>query len=110
MLLARCLDGTDPASLLPAERASVIEAMEQRAPRLELELELLCPECERSFAAPFDLTAFFLHEMRLQGDRLLGEVHHLALYYHWSEAEILSLTRARRRKYLSLLSDSLRPE
>jgi hypothetical protein len=58
--------------------------------------------------APFDTTAFFLSEMRINGEQLLREVHSLAFYYHWSEAEIMSLRRDRRRAYLSLLSDALR--
>ena len=34
------------------------------------------------------------------------EVHTLALRYHWSEGEILALTRPRRRRYLELLAES----
>ncbi len=107
-LLARCLidDGGQP--LTPVEKTSVVEAMEQNAPQVDLELELTCPECGHGFTAPFDTTLFFLREMRVNGDQLLREVHLLAFYYHWREADILSMTRARRRKYLELLSDSLR--
>jgi hypothetical protein len=36
-------------------------------------------------------------------DRLYLEVHHLALHYHWSEREILQLTRGKRQRYLALL-------
>ena len=67
--------------------------------------ELTCPECERDFLAPFDTTAFFFQEMRLRREALLREVHLLALYYHWSEADILALTRERRRMYLALLDE-----
>lgn len=31
------------------------------------------------------------------------DVHRLASLYHWSEPEILRLTRRRRREYLSLI-------
>jgi hypothetical protein len=82
--------------------------MEHNAPQVDLELELTCPECGHVFTSPFDTTLFFFNEMRLNSDQLLREVHLLALYYHWREVDILSLTRARRRKYLELLSDSLR--
>jgi hypothetical protein len=71
---------------------------------------LACPECSRTFLNPFDTTAFFLDEMRITAGQLLREVHALALHYHWSEADILSLTRERRRSHLSLLSDTLRRE
>lgn len=36
-------------------------------------------------------------------ERLYEEVHHLALHYHWSEAEILRLPRSKRLRYLGLL-------
>jgi T4 bacteriophage base plate protein len=107
-LLNRCLLDDGGAPLLPEEQQSVIEAMERVAPRVELELDLTCPECRQSFVAPFDTTSFFFDEMRINAGRLLGEVHALAFYYHWSEADILQLQRDRRRAYLALLSDTLR--
>src|SRR5262249_46205651 len=108
-LLARCLLADGPP-LAPGERAAVVEAMDRLAPQIDLELDLKCPECTRAFVAPFDTTAFFLHEMRINGRQLLREVHFLAFYYHWSEADILSLRRDRRRAYLALLRDTLRPD
>ena len=77
------------------------------APELELELDLNCPECAHAFVQPFDATSFFFDEMRINANQLLREVHALAFYYHWSEAEILSLGRDRRRAYLGLLSDAI---
>jgi hypothetical protein len=108
VLLARCLLDEGGVALLPSEQSAVIEAMDQLAPQLELELDLVCPECNNQFVTLFDTTLFFLSEMRTNGRQLAREVHHLALHYHWSEAEILSLTRWRRHMYLSLLSESLR--
>jgi hypothetical protein len=35
--------------------------------------------------------------------RLLRDVHHLALRYHWSEGQTLRLSLARRAAYLALL-------
>lgn len=107
-LLARCLVDTGGRALSPDEKTSVVEAMEHNAPQVDLELELTCPECGHEFTSPFDTTLFFFNEMRVNSDQLLHEVHLLAFYYHWREADILSMTRARRRKYLELLSDSLR--
>jgi hypothetical protein len=109
-LLNSCLldDGGIPLS--PEECKAVIDAMDQLAPQLEVELDLTCPECSHVFLAPFDTTTFFLHEMRIHSDQLLREVHLLAFYYHWSEADILSLRRDRRRAYLGLLSDALRQD
>ena len=108
MLLSRCLLDEGSAALLPSEQSVVIEAMDHLAPQLELELELVCPECSHTFVILFDTTLFFLSEMSINGHQLAREVHHLAFHYHWSEAEILGLTRSRRHMYLSLLSEALR--
>ena len=109
-LIDRCLldDGGEPLS--HGERSTVMEAMEQMAPQVELELDLTCPECSLPFVAPFDTTAFFFDEMRINAGRLLREVHTLAFYYHWTEADILRLRRERRREYLALLGETLRQE
>jgi hypothetical protein len=109
-LLARCLLDEGGAALLHSEQNVVIEAMEKLAPQLELELELVCPECGHTFMTLFDTTLFFLSEMSTNARQLVREVHHLAFHYHWSEAEILSLTRSRRHLYLSLLSETLRSQ
>jgi hypothetical protein len=109
-LLERCLLSGDGVPLTREEKAYVIAAMEERAPRVELELELRCPECNHSFVQPFDTTAFFFDEIRSTAGQVWREVHLLAFYYHWNESEILGLARDRRRTYLSLLSDALRQQ
>jgi hypothetical protein len=38
---------------------------------------------------------------------LFEEIHHLAYHYHWAEADILAMSRAKRRRYLALLADKL---
>ena len=37
-------------------------------------------------------------------------MHLIARHYHWAEAEILSLSAGRRRRYLSLIVDDLSAE
>ena len=103
VLLERCVEG-GAAGLSPGARAAVIAAMERRAPRIDLELDVVCPECAHAHVVPFDLAAFFLGELSARGDRLLREVHALALAYHWTEDAILALPRARRRAYLTLVA------
>lgn len=107
-LLRRCLLEDLQSPLAEKEREAVAAEMERLAPRVELELDLTCPECGHRFAVPFDTTAFFFEEMRGSHGQLLKEFHTLAFYYHWSERDILSLERDRRRAYLGLLSESLR--
>lgn len=108
-LLKRCIldDGGQPLSTEEGE--TLIAYMERVAPQLELDLDLTCPECSRQCLVPFDTTAFFFDEMAIRSEELLREVHALAFYYHWSETEILGLERERRRAYLRLLNESLRP-
>lgn len=108
-LLTRCVIDDGGVPLTSEERASVIDEMDRLAPQIDLELDLNCPECEYSFTTPFDCTAFFFSEIRAQSRHLMREVHYLALHYHWSEAEILGLQRERRRGYLTLLNETLRP-
>jgi len=108
-LLARCVIDDGGAPLSVEERVAVIAEMDAHAPQIDLELELNCPECGHSFTTPFDCTSFFFSEIRAQSRHLIREVHYLALHYHWSEAEILNLQRDRRRRYLALLNETLRP-
>jgi hypothetical protein len=109
MLLTRCVIDDGGVALTLEEREAVITEMDRLAPQIDLELDLDCPECGHSFTTPFDCTAFFFSEIRAQSRQLMREVHYLALYYHWSEAEILGLQRDRRREYLALLNETLRP-
>ena len=107
-LIARCVD-RDFSPLTDEERAAIIAEMDRLAPQIDLELDLNCPECGHSFTTPFDCTSFFFSELRAQSRHLMREVHYLALHYHWSESEILNLQRDRRRGYLALLNETLRP-
>lgn len=109
-LLRRCVLDHDPRDLSEMDRASLIDAMEGLAPQVELELELVCPECHAAFLAPFDCAGFFLDEVRTGSRTLVREIHELAFNYHWSKAEILTLTRAQRRAYLALISDARRQD
>ena len=58
-----------------------------------------CPACGAANRVRVDL---FRHG-RLDSHGLLQEVHSLAISYHWSESEILSLSRERRQAYLGLI-------
>ena len=106
-LFDRCLlddGGKEPSK---GDRETISEMMGRIAPEVNLELDLMCTECNHGFIQAFDTTAYFFDEMVANGKQLLREVHALALYYHWSERDILSLTRDRRREYLGLLHESL---
>jgi hypothetical protein len=108
-LAARCLvcaekSGTAVTfSELPAE---VWEAVEQKMtvldPQAEVRFALSCPSCGHTWAALFDIAAFFWSELSTLARRLMREVDVLARAYGWRESEILSLSPIRRQAYLEL--------
>ena len=117
LLLARCIrrlgqlhePGPEViARLSSLARAEIERHMEDAAPQIDLTLAAHCPECDREFVIPFDLQAFFLAESQKSRELLYHEVHYLAYHYHWSEQEIMALSREKRRKYIALLADELR--
>jgi Family of unknown function (DUF6760) len=115
-LLGRCIQSigrlTNPgedviSQLSPAARLAIERQMETIAPQVELTMDVNCHECGREFSAPFDLHRFFFGETRTSGDLLYREVHYLAYHYHWSEREIMEMTRDKRRRYIEVLADEM---
>lgn len=110
-LFARCLvepAGADAAARLSPQARLVLEqAMAAHAPHLDLEMDLVCPECARRFTAPFDLQDFFFGELRTSRDLLYRQVHYLAFHYHWSEQAILEMPREKRLAYIDILADEI---
>lgn len=87
--------------LVRAELPSIISGLD---PQAELQLNLVCPSCGRSFSAIFDTGSCFFLELT-KGRNLYREVHLLAYHYHWSESEIMAMTSKKRRLYLELLDE-----
>jgi hypothetical protein len=117
LMLRRCVEGvikdTDdkPTADWPAAVLQQVPAlMAELDAQAELLLNLTCPACGHAFSATFDTAAYFFRELAHRANRLYQEVHLLALYYHWSEAEILSMTARRRQRYLELLAETLAKE
>jgi hypothetical protein len=113
LLLRRCVSSASssrgPSSvndLSPNAIALLSAAMADRDPQAEIDLELSCPACGASFDTVFDATTFLLADVDARSDRLYREVHSVALHYHWSEHDILSMSRARRERYLGLIADA----
>jgi hypothetical protein len=75
-------------------------------PQSEVLLNLVCPACAHNWQMIFDIVSFFWTEISTQAKRLLREVHTLALAYGWREADILSMSTARRQFYLELVADA----
>lgn len=111
-VLARCIqsiDGALPGAIPDAVAAQLPERMSQLDPQAELLLQLVCTRCARPFTAVFDTAAYLFREIAAHRNAIYREIHELAFHYHWSESEILGLTAARRRRYLSLLAEALAP-
>ena len=111
LLVRRCVsqalrDGTEvTVETLPE---MVITALSTRIaesdPQAEVQLDLTCPSCAHRWQLTFDIVSFFWMEISAQAKRLLREVHILARAYSWREADILSLSPARRQFYLEMVT------
>lgn len=109
-LLERCVatvNGKSPEKkwldALPESAIHEIEtALEDVSPSVATSLALDCPECGADQVVKLNPYGFF----RRGSGGLLEEIHMLAFHYHWSEQEILSLSRQRRRAYLQLIDRS----
>jgi Family of unknown function (DUF6760)/T4 bacteriophage base plate protein len=116
LLLKRCIlrigDIQNPGDellsrLSPLARMEIEKEIAIRAPHVEMNMEASCPECKREFDVPFDIHNFFFGRMRTSLDLLYREIHYLAYHYHWSENEILDMTRDKRHKYIEVLADEI---
>ena len=114
-LLNRCIDqiaivdGPSEPSLQTLPQSvlqGLPQVMSKLDPQAELRLNLTCPACNAPFSVLFDAADYLFRELAGGGMSLYREVHTLALNYHWREAEILSLTRSKRRLYLNLLAET----
>jgi hypothetical protein len=109
VLLARCtgLDQDELDRLGAAACEEIEAAMEQLAPEADIEIEANCPECGRLFSGRASWPLHCLADVASQAARVEQDVHVLAWHYHWSEADILFLTRAKRRRYIDLIEQEL---
>jgi hypothetical protein len=115
-LLCRCVqrlgrheppDREHVSALSALARAEIDERMRQLAPKVEQSMTATCAGCGRAFVAPFDVQRLLLGELRTDGPLLYQEVHYLAYHYHWSEQEIMAMTRDKRRTYIDVLADAI---
>jgi len=109
-LLYRCLLGAKRkgksmiCSRLPNRVLEVVaDAMAEADPQADTRISLICPACARQWSALFDILSYFWQEIHAWAQRLLAEVHLLAIHYHWSEDQILGLSPERRRHYLGMV-------
>ncbi|MGH9980753.1 MAG: hypothetical protein ACRD6U_04265 [Nitrososphaeraceae archaeon] len=82
-------------------------ALSELDPLSDILLTLICPSCNTSFKIPLIVEDFFFKEIQSRINNLEFEVHWLALNYHWSESEILSLPLPKRKRYVDLVNNTL---
>lgn len=94
-----------------ASAEEIADAAEKLLAELDPGAELLlagdCPACGQQAIAVFDPISHLWAELERRRARLEYEVHVLALHYHWSEREIVSLGASRRARYLDQLDRQL---
>ncbi|MCP4308629.1 MAG: hypothetical protein GY788_27900 [bacterium] len=79
--------------------AAIDRALQEIAPQVAASVTSRCPDCGAENETAFDSTEPFFASLA----NPLTEFHDIAMAYHWSEAEIAALPRARRRAYLALI-------
>jgi hypothetical protein len=107
-LLERCvlraLRANEPlaARELPAPvRDALADAMAAADPQADLQINLSCKACGAVWQTAFDVVGYLWSEIDAWAQRMLAEIHTLALRYGWSESAILSMSTRRRQTYLS---------
>lgn len=95
-----CLDAKDVKDWSDTLIREAEARIGQFDPGADVRLDLRCAACAAPCSERLDIAAFFWDEIELRAQRLLDEVHCLAIAYGWSEAQILALGDRRRRAYL----------
>lgn len=103
-LSARCVRPTRPPA---AAARRISRALERIAPQLDDEVSGVCPACGARVELHFDPVGYVLAELRDAASELYGDIHELALAYHWSEDAILALARRRRASYVAKVREEI---
>jgi hypothetical protein len=106
-LIDRCmLDhegwGEGTRSLGPDDYERLAEALEAADPLAITWVELRCTQCAQGWKSQFDIAPALWSELERWALALLDEVACLARAFGWTERDILSMSAARRHRYLEL--------
>jgi hypothetical protein len=109
-LLQRCIQyvpnaGTDNelGPLTEELQTAIAERLAAADPQADVRLALDCSKCGHAWSARFDIVQFLWAEIHTWAQRMMAEVHTLAIGYGWSELDILAMTPWRRQVYLEML-------
>lgn len=109
-MLEKCIEQVNGCVVdqIPAAVAEVLpQVIRELDPQAELVLCAACPACQMEFQVLFDTGLFVYQELDRACSRIHREVHLLASYYHWGEAEIMAMSDAKRQLYLELVREEL---
>src|SRR5262249_38974041 len=77
--------------------------MAEADPLSEIRVALDCPRCAARSTETLEMSRFLWSQIEAHAKRCLREVHELATAYGWPESVILSLSPARRARYLEMV-------
>lgn len=100
LIEAVLVDGAPKGGLTESQYAAIDAVLSDLMPGPPLVAEAHCPACAALNRVPIDAAAWLADF----DSRPLDDVHVIASVYHWSEEEILSLSRDRRRSYLQRIA------
>lgn len=92
-----------PATILDQVDAIITDNMNT----LDWDIAFTCAHCNRKFVKALDIQACFWEELNFASADFQEEVHYLAFFYHWSEQDILNLTRWKRKLYLNFIKKQI---
>jgi hypothetical protein len=111
ILVERCLIAPGPGltadQLAPADLLAIERFLVDTAPAVDLAVCARCPECQSEVTVELDVQDFFFGELVTGAAKLYQDVHDLAVHYHWSEQDILALSKPKRARYLGLIADAM---
>jgi hypothetical protein len=90
--------------------ATIGSKLREIDPQADIVLNIVCPVCNRPIQVPFEIEEYFFNEMAGRLGQLEREIHWIALNYHWSEKEILSLSITKRKRYIELINATVAGE
>jgi hypothetical protein len=82
---------------------TINDAMEEFDPLINFSIAVYCPCCGKQSYHELNLEELLLQELHKAQLNLFQSIHRLAMHYHWSERQILSIPPWRRSYYLSLI-------
>jgi hypothetical protein len=110
-LLKRCVlkvkrgnKGVAFEELPEATISALASRMAELDPLSEVQIALNCTECGQRSTMLLDIFSFFWTELGERAKQLLNQVHVLARYYGWREADILAISPWRRQYYLDMVT------